>query len=63
MRYYLDPDYRKNPPKDKVYCVRCQKAIKDPAKAIKVTVIDDWFVTEGGTSLIGANCWKKIVNS
>lgn len=61
MRYYLDPDYRKVPQLGKPYCVRCQKVIKDVSKAIGVTVDEsNWTVTEGGTELLGADCWKII---
>ena len=59
--YYLDHDYRKDPPEGKPHCIRCQKAIKDPAKAVKVHMVDDWNVAEGGDLLIGKDCWKKIL--
>lgn len=51
--YYLDPDYRKDV-KDgvEVWCARCQKEIKDTAKAVKVVVnYDNWDVTEGWQDL------------
>lgn len=59
--YYLDPDYRKMSDTSKPFCVRCQKEIKDPSKAVKVTLIADGFhVREGGSDLIGKNCWKFV---
>ena len=58
---YLDPDFRKNPPKKGFYCVRCQKPIKDLIKAVEVTVNwDTWVVTKGGDESIGKNCWLII---
>lgn len=59
--YFLDPDFRREPPDEGAYCVRCQKPIHDPAKAIRVTV--DWErvrVKEGGDELMGRDCWKAI---
>jgi hypothetical protein len=59
--YPLDPDFRKDAPKDRPFCVRCQKEVKDPAKAVKVTVNwDTWQVTEGGNELMGMDCWRAI---
>ena len=61
MAYELDPDFRRDAPNGKPYCVRCQKAIADVNKAIHVTVDwDTWLVTEGGTELMGRDCWKQI---
>lgn len=61
MWFYLDPDFRRDAPKTGAYCVRCQKAIANPAKAMAVTVNWDWWsVTKGGPELMGADCWKKI---
>ena len=61
---YLDPDFRKDAPKDSAYCVRCQKAIKDTSKAVLVTVNwDNWDVTLGGKELLGKDCFKIISNS
>lgn len=59
--FELDPDFRKNPPKSGPFCVRCQKPIKDPAKAMRVTVDwDNWLVQAGGAELMGADCWRAI---
>lgn len=60
---YLDPDFRKDAPKDRPYCVRCQKEIKDTSKAIKVNV--NWEtiqaeVSDNGTYLLGPDCFKII---
>jgi hypothetical protein len=64
--FYLDPDFRKLPPKGKPYCVRCQKEIKDISKAVKVTV--NWQTIQvqtdpKGTELIGRDCWKIVMAS
>jgi hypothetical protein len=60
-RYLLNPDFRRDAPKDKPYCARCQKEIKDPSKAVRVTADwDTWQVIEGGRELVGADCWKVI---
>ena len=57
--FYLDPDFRRDAP-DGPHCCRCQKPI-DPGKAIRVTVDwDEWEVVEGGTDLIGRDCWRQI---
>lgn len=68
--YYLDPDYRKEPPKDVPFCIRCQKPIKNVLTAVRVKMVDDWRVyqcdeksvtkDDKGTLLIGPDCWKKI---
>lgn len=58
---YLDPDFRPKPPKDKPYCCRCQKAIKDTAKAVRVSVDwDTWETKLGGDLLLGPDCFKII---
>jgi len=59
--YYLDPDYRKAPPVEGAYCVRCQKAIKGQA----VGVLVNWNELQvrevkGSLELLGNNCWKII---
>lgn len=57
--FNLDPDFRKDEPKQGAYCVRCQKPIKDPA--VRVTVDwNTWLVMEGGEELMGADCWRTI---
>lgn len=57
----LNPDFRKDAPKSGLYCVRCQKPIKDFAKAIRVTVNwNTWLVMQGGNEFMGADCWKTI---
>lgn len=59
-KYQLNPDFRRDAPRDKPYCVRCQKAV-DPNKARHVTVDwNTWEVTDGGDELIGPDCWKAI---
>lgn len=59
--FVLDPDFRKDAPKSGPFCVRCQKPIQDPAKAVQVTVDwNTWLVVAGGEDLMGADCWKKI---
>jgi hypothetical protein len=59
--FNLDPDFRKDVPEDAMYCVRCQKPIKNMSKAVHVTVNwNTWLVVEGGEELIGADCWKTI---
>lgn len=46
--YHLDPDFRKEPDTSKPYCCRCQKVIKDPGKAVEVTVNwENWRVAIG----------------
>lgn len=64
-RYLLDPDYRVEPDTSKPFCIRCQKPIKNVAKAVPVTEHNksgEWatFVSVGGKSLIGADCWLII---
>ena len=60
-KYHLDPDFRRDAPKEGPYCVRCQKPIRDPKKAAEVTVNwDTWEVTEGGEDLMGLDCWRTI---
>lgn len=62
MSLRLDPDFRREPPDIGDYCVQCQRPIRDPKKAVRVTVDwDTWFVREGGEELVGADCWKEIV--
>lgn len=57
--FYLDPDFRRDAPSGP-HCCRCQKAI-DPIRAIQVTVDwEQWEVTEGGSDLIGKDCWRII---
>lgn len=59
--YQMDPDFRRDSPDGKPYCVCCQRGV-DPAKAIRVTVDwDRWMVTEGGDELMGKDCWKRMV--
>lgn len=57
--YYLDPDYRKDVPEGaENWCARCQKVIKDTAKAVKVVVnYDNWEVTEGWQDL---PAWARV---
>ncbi len=56
---YLDPDFRKNPPSDGEYCVRCQKPLT--GKVVEVTVNwDNLTVVLEGSEKMGINCWKKI---
>jgi hypothetical protein len=56
--YQMDPDFRRDAPEHGAYCVRCQKPIMDPSKAVSVTVDwNTWLVTEGGSELMGADCW------
>lgn len=58
--YTLDPDFRRKPPKDKPFCVMCQKEIKNTAKAHKVTVNwDNWTFADGGEELLGHDCYTK----
>jgi hypothetical protein len=59
--FNLDPDFRKDAPTNGLYCVRCQKPIKDASKAVRVTVDwNTWLATEGGEEFMGADCWKTI---
>lgn len=68
---FLDPDFRKDPPRNddgtfKPHCVRCQKEIHDPGKAVRVRVDwDTWLVSEDseGPELMGVDCWKKVIGS
>jgi len=70
MEYFLDPDFRRDPKRNPdgsfvCHCVRCQKTIKDPSKAIKVRVNwDNWMVRqdETGKELMGTDCWKVITS-
>ena len=67
--YHLDPDYRPNPPAGGARCTRCQKAIKNVQKAVKVFVMyermdhvrlaDDQDV-QNLVELVGIDCWEKI---
>jgi hypothetical protein len=58
---FLDPDYRKDPPKNSRFCVRCQKAIKPGQPVVQVTVdYDKMEVKLGGTDIMGMNCAKII---
>lgn len=57
-QFYLDPDYRRQAIAGVPCCIRCQKPIK--GQAVKVTLVNDWYVTLGGTDLLGPDCWKKI---
>jgi len=64
--YYLDPDYRRDAPKDKPYCIRCQKEIKDIKKAVRVDFDENTIrvkQNESGEFLIGSNCWKQITKN
>lgn len=58
-QYYFDPDYRKEPPKEGPFCIRCQKPV-DPKRAKEVTEVRDMQCVLGGKSLIGPDCWKEI---
>lgn len=58
--YYLDPDYRLEPPKHGAYCIRCQRPIFSTTDAVLVSYVDDFNVVLGGMYLIGKDCWKKI---
>lgn len=61
--HYLDPDYRKDAPKDKLYCIRCQKEIKDVNTAINVDFDEATISVKAnikGAHLVGVDCWKKI---
>lgn len=61
---YLDPDFRRDVPKDcKRYCVRCQKPIKLDANAIRVSINWDTMQTEQNEQRefeMEPNCWKVI---
>jgi len=63
MKYYIDPDFRKEPNTDKPFCCICQREIKD-GNGVSVTVDwDNWTATEGGKELIGPDCWKRSKQS
>lgn len=58
---FLDPDYRKEPDTSNPWCWRCQKAIKDTTKAIRVNVIDAMvWPDENGGALLGRDCARII---
>lgn len=63
MKYLLDPDFRKDPPKKGSFCVRCQKPVNE-SNAIKVSVNwDNWTFELSGNEFLGRDCWRKIKTS
>ncbi len=63
---YLDPDFRKDPPKNADgsfvrHCVRCQKELKEGASVVMVSVNETtWEATLGGSFPLGMDCYRKI---
>jgi len=60
--YYLDADYRKTPPKDTLYCCKCQKKV-NLTSAFKIELSLDYTmfrINPEGTHLIGADCLKQV---
>ena len=58
----FDPDNRKDPPTHGLYCCRCNKRVEKSYKAVDV----DWekmAVRNNplGKSLIGNDCWNKVI--
>lgn len=62
--FYLDPDYRRDAPKDTaLFCCRCQKRVSG-ATTLRVVEVDwDKMMVRNnplGKELIGSDCWKQI---
>jgi len=67
-KYYLDPDFRRNPPTDHKgntlpHCCRCNKQFKDKGNffvcEVDYNTMEVWL-TPDGNSLIGTDCWKQV---
>jgi len=61
--FFLDPDFRKDPPNTGLYCCRCQRKVEKSYRSVDV----NWNTMEVrndplGKHLIGNDCWKIITS-